>query len=144
MNTQDVIDSWFAAFAKKDMEAVGELLADDVIFDATNLPNPLIKAQILGFYRTLHAAFPDIQFNYRAENVGDGTATLIYQLTGTHTEVLKLTAMGMKDFAPTGKSFSLPDDAYKMTIKDGKVTHVAVDPPEGAGLGGVLVQLGLA
>ncbi|MBT4511816.1 MAG: nuclear transport factor 2 family protein [Chloroflexi bacterium] len=144
MSTQNVVSRWLDAFKSKDLESVEQLLAEDLVVKATNLPNPLTKPQWLGFIKTLMNAFPDIQFNWRTECVENGSADLVYQLTGTHTAKLALSGMGMKDFEPTKKSFSLPEDTYSMTLVGDKISRIDIDPKAGAGLGGILVQLGLS
>ena len=66
------------------------------------------------------------------------------QITGTHTNDLDLTPMGMTKVPATGKSVSNPVEHPEITIKDGKITsiHVADVTPDG-GVGGILKQLGV-
>ncbi len=144
ISTQDVVNSWLDAFKSGDLDKVGSLLSDKFEFKATNLPNPITKAQWVEFIRTLQNAFPDVNFNWRSNGTNGNSVDLVYQLTGSHTQELKLSPMGMQDFAATGKSFSLPEDTYSLTIEGGKIVRIDVDPPVGAGLGGILAQLGLA
>ena len=144
MSNSKMIDAWMAAFENKDMDAFATLLADDFVLHATNLPNPLNGDQLKGFLNMLHNAFSDVDFHWNVVNATDDKVEMTYQLTGTHDGVLAAAGLGMKDFEATNKSLSLPTDEYHLTVENGKVTRIDVDPPEGAGLGGVIQQLELA
>ncbi len=111
-------------------------------FVATKLPDPLAEAIWGGFMRILHATMPDINVNRTPH--GDTGNTLDHTPEVTQTGALALSPMGAQDFAPTGKAVRLPTDTYVLSITDGQITRINVDPGPGTGLGGILAQRGLA
>lgn len=143
MGLHDMRQQWTDGFSRGGIDAELALIPDEQIeFDATNLPDPLAKAQWGGFMRILRAAMPDISFN-RAPD-GDTKNALDDTRTGTLTGTLTLSPMGMQDFAPTGKPVRLPTDTCVFTITDDQITLIDVGSGPGAGLGGTLAQLGVA
>jgi ketosteroid isomerase-like protein len=143
MDNAEIIRTWNENFANRNADAFSDLFTEDFETVATNLPAPLMATQWIGFIKMLYAASSDLDFNWKLISDQDNEIMMSYQLTGTHDGTLAAAAVKMKDWEATGKSFSLPVDEYKLTITDGKISRIDVDPAEGAGLGGMVAQLEL-
>jgi hypothetical protein len=140
LSMSKILFEWCRAFEAGELAAVANTISDsDFLFVATNLPNPLEKAEWIGFIKILFDAAPDLSFGWTP----NGQNGMDYRIGGTHTETLCLSSLGMADFKATGRSFRLPVDTYHFTQANGKITRIDVDPPDGAGLGGILAQLEL-
>jgi hypothetical protein len=75
----------------------------------------------------------------------DGSVVKISaELKGTHSGVLDLSPLGLGVTPATDKSFAMPREHGKVTIKHSKVASWVVEPTEGGGVLGILDQLGIA
>jgi predicted ester cyclase len=142
METPELAKAIEAAFAAGDIDAVAGHLSDDFQFIGPT-PEPVGKAQYIGLTKTMAAAFPDINYNARTVSAEGDVIKTTSQLTGTHTEDLDLTPMGMGVIPATGKSFSNPTEEGEMKVEGGKVVSWAIERTEGGGLVGILAQLGV-
>ena len=142
MSTREFAESFAEAFNAGDYDTVASYLADDFQFSGP-VPEPIDGKQWIGMSKTLKAAFPDIKYNLRVVGVEGNVVTTVTQLTGTHTGDLDLTAMGMGVIPATGKSFSNPEERGETTVNGDKIVSMRIPPTEGAGLMGILAQIGV-
>jgi len=141
MSNIDVLKAGFAAFETGDSKKVDSLFSDDMVF-AGPVPKPVGKHEFVGLQTALVAAMPDWKFNasdFKEE--GDKVMAKVH-ISGTQTATLSLPALGIQSFAATGKHVQLPYEQLTVTIKDGKVTRLESDNAKGAGVPGLLAQLG--
>ncbi len=141
MSNIDVFKSGLAAFEARDMKKVDGLISDDFQLSGP-VPQPIGKPEFVGLQSALTAAMPDWKFNasdFKEE--GDKVMAKVH-ISGTQTAPLSLPALGIQSFAATGKHVQLPYEQLTATIKDGKLTRLESDNAKGAGVAGVLAQLG--
>lgn len=143
MNTQNVAEKFAAIYQTLAFDELDTLFTENFIAHGTHMPAPMNQAQFVGFLTILTTACSDMNFNPRISDVSGNTFKLNWQLTGTHTDTLKLSVIGMSDFEATNRSFSLPEDVYTITVDGDKVRKIEISPVEGGGIQGVIQQLGL-
>ena len=142
MDTKELAQAFVDAYNARDMAKIASFLSDDFNFSGP-VPKPIGSCEWLGLHSIFKAAFPDISYNLRVVSVEGNVMTTTSQLKGTHTGPLELSAMGMGDFPPTGKSFSNPVEDGEAIIENGKVKSIHIKSGEGSGISGMLEQLGL-
>ncbi len=141
MSNTDVFKAGLAAFEARDMKKLDGLLSDDMVF-AGPVPQPLGKREFVGLQSALIAAMPDRKFNARGFKEEGDKVTAKAHISGTQSAPLSLPALGIQSFAGTGKHVQLPYENLTATIKNGKLTRLESDNAKGAGVAGVLAQLG--
>ena len=142
MSNIDVFKSVLAAFEARDMKKADGLFSDDFQLSGP-VPQPIGKREFVGLQSALVAAMPDWKFNasdFKEE--GDKVMARVH-ISGTQTAPLSLPALGIQSFAATGKHVQLPYEQLTATIKNGKLARLESDNAKGAGVAGVLAQLGV-
>ena len=143
MSNIDVFKSGLAAFEARDMKKIDGLISDDFKL-AGPVPQPIGKHEFVGLQNALTAAMPDWKFNASDfKEQGDQVMAKVH-ISGTQTASLSLPALGIQSFAATGKHVQLPYEELTATVKNGKLTRLESDHAKGAGVAGVLAQLGVA
>ena len=142
MDTKELAQSFVDAYNAGDLAKIASFLADDFKFSGP-VPKPIGSNEWLGLHSIFKAAFPDVSYNLRVVSVEGNVVTTASQLKGTHTGPLELSAMGMGDFPPTGRSFSNPEEHGEAIVENGKVKSIHIESGEGSGVSGMLEQLGL-
>jgi predicted ester cyclase len=141
MSNIDVFKSGLAAFEARDTKKVDGLIADD--FQLTGpMPQPLGKREFVSLQIALIDAMPDWKFNVSDIKEDGDKVTARAHISGTQTAPLNLPALGIHSFAATGKHVQLPFEQLTVTIKNGKLSRLESDNVKGAGVAGVLAQIG--
>ena len=141
MSNIDIFKSGLAAFEARDMKKVDGLIADDFQLSGP-MPQPIGKREFVSLQSALVDAMPDWKFNVSdVKEEGDKVTAKVHN-SGTQTASLSLPALGIQSFAATGKHVQLPYEQLTVTIKNGKLTRLESDNAKGAGVSGVLAQLG--
>jgi len=91
----------------------------------------------------LGKAFPDWKFNSADLREEGGEIRGTVQITGTHKGELDLSALGMPNVPATGKTVNLPREEITLSVSNGKFTSLTTAATEGAGVMGILSQLGV-
>ena len=87
-------------------------------------------------------AFPDWNFNTTFESEEANFVHIRAHVTGTHRGDLDLSSMGMGVIPASGKSISMPESKGRLTFKGDKIANMHIDIVEGAGIPGILAQIG--
>lgn len=142
MSNIDVFKSGLAAFEARDAKKVDGLISDDFVLVGP-MPKPIGKHEFVGLQTALVAAMPDWKFNVSdLKEEGDKVTGKVH-ISGTQTAPLSLPALGIQSFAATSKHVQLPTEQLTATIKNGKLMRLESDNAKGAGVPGVLAQLGV-
>jgi steroid delta-isomerase-like uncharacterized protein len=123
-------------FNAHDIDAFGELLADDVVFVAPGGARGEGRPACVQFFGSWHSAFPDAHVDVHAVHFVDDIAVEEGTFTGTHDGIL---AGPTGDVPPTGRAVSVPY-IQVLRFRDGK--HVSFNLMFDRLL--MLEQLGLA
>ena len=125
-----------------EFEKAKSLFADDFKFSGP-VPEPISGQAWLGMSASLRNAFPDLDYQFKIEDVDGDSAHISAELKGTHQDDLDLTAMNMGVIPATGKSFHAAHENGVARLRDGKITAWEMEGTEGAGLMAILGQLGV-
>ena len=142
MNSEEITREIMTGIESGDLDTVAGYLSDDFVFSGP-VPEPISGEEWLGMQRLLHVAFPDWSFNISNMETTDSGVRVTYQITGTHTGDLNLSPMGMPVIPATGKSIQLPVEHADFTFEGDKAVKFHTAAVEGAGLPGLLHQLGV-
>jgi predicted ester cyclase len=142
MNVQETAEAVISAINANDWQTVASYLADDFQFSGP-VPEPLGAAEWIGTNMTLNAGMPDMSFNVQIVEIDGNIVRTVDQMTGTHTDDLDLTQMGIGVIPATGNAISLPAENGAAEVVDGKLVSLHLDTPPGGGMFGMLAQLGV-
>jgi predicted ester cyclase len=141
MTNTELVKTGMKAWEANDADTLSPLVAEDFVMTGPT-PQPLGKADFIGFMHILLAALPDFAFNVsRFEENGD-TVIAYSHITGTHKGTLALP--GLPPILATGKTIALPEEVQTYTVKNGKLQSLVTDSRPDAGVAGMLAQLGVA
>jgi ketosteroid isomerase-like protein len=122
-----------------DLRKIGDYLADDFQFVGVS-PQALGKAESIGVWTTLRAAFPDFDHNLAVTREAGAIVYATVEVTGTHTGAF-IVPDG-PTIPPTGRKVRNPNERIAITVRAGKVTKWEVEHVPGGGLEGILGQIG--
>jgi len=142
MDTKTTVQSLMDAIQMGEFEKAKSLFADDFKFSGP-VPEPISGQAWLGMSASLRNAFPDLDYQFKIEDVDGDSAHISAELKGTHQDDLDLTAMNMGVIPATGKSFHAAHENGVARLRDGKITAWEMEGTEGAGLMAILGQLGV-
>jgi SnoaL-like domain len=129
MRATDFAHATLRAWESRDMDGLTSLLADDFVCRGF-LPQPVQKAQYLGFVQAVMTAMPDWSFHDRFLNEGPVTEKgervfFVTQITGTHTGDLILPDLPI--IPPTGIKISLPYRHLEYFVKEAAIAMITTD-----------------
>ncbi len=134
----------FDAMDTHDLDTLAAIFHDDLqltVNDAATMD----KAGVLALQKAYFDAFSDWTYNFSAAAQSDNVVTVNYAITGTHDGALDLQTLGYDIQAEaTSKSIALPEStATAMFDDNGLVIAMNLQQAEGAGMVGILGQLGI-
>lgn len=142
MRPAKVVETVMSAIEARDYETALANLTPDCTF-AGPVPEPISGEQWIGLHRLLNVGLPDFSFNIsKVEEKGNNVHVTI-QITGTHTNTLDLTPLGMPKVPATGIKVQLPAEHPVITVRGDKIAAVHVTPVPDGGVPGMLAQLGV-
>ncbi len=144
MRATDFAEAAMRAWEAIDMKALASLLSDDFVGRGL-LPQPVRKAQFLGFMQAIMMAMPDWSFHDRFLDEGPVTEQgekvfFITQITGTHTCDLILPDIPV--IPPTGTKISLPYRHLEYFVNEKTIMTLTADFSPNA-LEEILAQMGM-
>lgn len=141
MSPQESVRALITALQSGDMELAASLMCDD--FSISGLtPHALDKNAFLAMQDELLIAMPDFSYNLQDLSQREGKVHALVQITGTHTDILALPMFGLEGIEATGLAVTLPQVPATFQVEDDKVKAMALEPEPGAGLSGLLQQVG--
>ncbi len=144
MNTTDLAKAALRVWESHDAKGLASYLSDDFVCRGL-LPQPVQKAQYIGFMQAIMTAMPDWSFHehflHEKPVIGQGQSVLfVTQITATHTGDLILP--GLPIIPPTGIKISLPYRHLEFLVAGETITALTADfSPNG--LEEILAQLGM-
>ncbi|MEK6222240.1 MAG: ester cyclase [Chloroflexota bacterium] len=138
----DLVLAYLDAINAGDVEKAGDYLTDDFEFIGP-MPEPMGKEAYNRLRKINSVAFPDWKFTHSDILEEGDVVKLSFGMSGTHTGVLDMSAMGMQVWEPTNNSFDIPPVTSEWTVVDGKIISLRTDPNPDAGFSGIKNQLGL-
>jgi hypothetical protein len=135
-----LVKNLHSAIEQKNFDGVGELLADNFVFEGP-FPEPIGKQEFIGSHKDLMNAFDNFQYNYNDMAEDGNVVTGTIQISAKHTGTLDLTDQGGPVIEATNKDITLGKDDVTTTIENGKVTRVFSQPNPGGGMQGLVAAL---
>ncbi len=123
-------------------EKVKTMVTADAMASGGVLPQPIPVMEAMKMMAGLTTAFPDLKFDIQQVTVNGNQATVKVLWSGTQTGALSLPTPGMASIPPTGKKVSVKD-AYVITVKGDKISHMHVESPADGGIPAAIAQLGV-
>ena len=140
MNKIETVNAFSTALESNNFDKAATYLSDDFSLSGPT-PQPVGKNEFIGIQSAFQRAIPDWSFNvHDVQELGDKVRGAV-QITGTHTQ--ELVVLGMPPIPATGKKISLPEEHLEFTFKGDKIASLASDNVPGAGIPGVLQQIGV-
>ncbi|GAB4472495.1 MAG: hypothetical protein Kow00124_10600 [Anaerolineae bacterium] len=137
-DAQQVLDAWDS----KDLGRLASVLAEDYILYGGAMP--LSKQDVLALMGAYFTALPDFSFNFTDAWEDGNVIGVTTNITGTHTGTLDLTPVGIPvTLAPTDIAIHLPPQPSEAALEGGQMVHHQLAEVAGAGLPGILAQLGV-
>ena len=142
MSTEEIAREFvsYMANTNKHADKVKSLTTPDAMASGGALPHPMPLTEAMQVSSALETAFPDLKFDIQKATVNGNQATVNVKWSGTNTGPLNLP--GMPPVAPTGKKVSVKD-AFIVTVKGDKVSHLEVASPADGGIPAALAQIGV-
>jgi steroid delta-isomerase-like uncharacterized protein len=109
------------ANATGNLEAVAEVLADDVEFIRGGRTRVRGKSAVLEYLAGIYKAFPDLTTEVKRVVAQGDTVALESVVTGTHRGMLEVTPDG-RGFPPTGQRISVPTAVF-LTCRGGQIVR---------------------
>jgi predicted ester cyclase len=125
-----------------DVEKLKGRMTADAVASGGVLPQAIPALEALKIMGGLIAALPDFKFDIQQVTVNGDQATVKVRWSGTQTGPLNLPMPGMPTIPPSGKKVSVKD-AYLITVRGDKVSHMHVESPADGGIPAMLAQLGV-
>ena len=141
MSNLEIVQTGIKAWEANDADALSPLIGEDFVLSGPT-PQPLGKAEFIGFMHIMLAALPDFAFNISSFEENGDSVIAYSHITGTHTGTLALP--GLPSIPATGKKVALPQEMQTYTIKNGKLQSLVTDAGPGTGVPGMLAQLGVS
>jgi hypothetical protein len=146
MSASKVVQDFFQAVEKKELDRAFGLLADDLVVEGP-APVPLGKREYTAVHSAWSRACSDWNFNCsKIEAIDDHTVVATIGITATFDG--ELTGMPVPGLparvAPNGKKAKLPEERPQVTVKNGKIVALRFATPPGGGVPGLLSQFGIA
>ncbi len=141
MSNTEFVQAGSKAWEANDAGTLSQMLAEDFVLIGPT-PQPLGKADFIGFMHIMLTALPDFAFNLSNFEEDGDTVIVKSHITGTQTGTLALP--DLPPIPATGKKISLPEEKQTYTVKDGKLQSLSTDARPDSGVPGMLSQLGVA
>jgi len=140
MTVEKVAHDFVAMMA--DRKASLAMAAPDAMASGGVLPQAIPLKDTVNILDALKTAMPDLKFDVQQVTVNGDKATVKAMWSGTNTGPLTIPMPGMGTVPATGKKISVKD-AYIITVKGDKVSHMEVASPADGGIPAALMQMGV-
>jgi hypothetical protein len=140
---EDIVRNLLAAIEADDMNTAMSYLSSDFQLSGP-LPEPIGAREWLGLHHALNQGMPDFSFNLKEVRADGNQVYTTVQISGTQTNDLDLSAMGMGVIPATGVAVQLPEEHPVATFDGDQIVSIGLEPVEGGGVPGILHQLGVA
>lgn len=142
MNQIETTQVLLTAIEREAWTEAASYLTNDCTFSGA-VPQPISGEEWLGIHKAFAAALSNFSFHYQLSGEKGQQVYGRVQLTGKHTDDMRLPVPGLPVIPATGTEVSLPMEAIVLSFREGKVADVHIEKVQGGGLIGMLQQLGV-
>jgi hypothetical protein len=143
MSAREIAEAFSSALEAGDFETAASYLADDFQATGTMRPEPMGAQEWLGLSMTLRAGVPDLSYNFRIWEADETSARVSTRFTGTHTQDLDLTPLGIGVIPATGVAFTAGEEFSEGRIEGGKIVSIHLEQGPDTGVFSMLQQIGV-
>jgi predicted ester cyclase len=143
MSKKETATAFLEKINNLDLNAASQYCTDDFTYSGP-LPKPVTLDEWKVTAQVFLKAFPDWNFNMKIVSEDDDRVQVNAHVTGTHRGDLDLSSMDMGVIPATGKAIDLPESKGRVTFSGDKIANLHIDVAEGAGVPGILAQLGVS
>lgn len=127
MSLVETAVDFFEKIEQARWQEVADLLIEDFKYFGP-FPEPVGRDTWLSVMASLRLAFPDWSFNLQNVREEGDTVRSTIRITGTHTEELDLSPIGLPSIPATSIHFELPDENARILFKANKILELHVNP----------------
>jgi len=142
MDSKETAQALMDSVQKGRFDTARTFLSDDFQISGFS-PKPLNSKTWLNMIANLKMACADLNYHFQVDGTEGNVVHTTSQLSGTNSGAFDFTSINMGVISATNKKFSIAMEKMQITVKNDKVTSLAVEPTEGAGLTAILGQLGV-
>ena len=134
-----VLRSYIDGLKNHDVEKIGRLVAEDLIF--VTPAQTLNKPQFLGLLRAIYAGFPDWRYEHGGPEFRKDVIAVKFRQGGNHTETFTLP--GFNPIPATGRPVAIPEHYFFYKLRGEQIVEIRPEPVEGGAPGGIFEQIGV-
>lgn len=143
MSKRETVDAFLSKYSILDIQGASSYITDDFMYSGP-FPEPLSFEEWKQSAIPFQKAFPDWNFNAAIEREEEDAVHITVHVTATHMGDLDLSGLGMGVIPATGKVIAMPESKGRLTFRGDKIANLDIDMVEGAGIPGILTQLGVS
>jgi hypothetical protein len=140
-NTLDVVNAFHTALFSRNVDKAAEFLSDELTVTGF-MPHPLRKKAFILGLQTLLDAMPDAKAVLSETLINDTAVTLTFQVSGTFTESINLSALHLSVILPSRKPVVWPAAQWEYTVMNDRITQIQNITLK-AGMSGILKAFGI-
>lgn len=143
MGSKAIVQAFLKSIQDGDLTRARSFLSNDFLF-SWQLSKPINAAAWVELNTNLKKAFPNLEYHFRVESVqSEGVVKISSELKAIHRGDLDLTFMNLGVIPASNRSFAPVREHGRLIVRDDKIISWIVKPAKGAGLRGILIQLGV-
>ena len=143
MDPKEIVQTLMDAIQEGDFEKAHSFIHPNDFFCGPSMAitGMVLACQWMEIGKSLRAAFPDLDYQFKIEGVDGDSVRFSTQLSGTHTGDLDLTALKLGIIPPTHKFLSTAREHGTATVHRGRVIAWTMESGECTSLFTLLEQL---
>jgi hypothetical protein len=141
MSKKETAAKFLSKINTLDFQGAAPYCTDDFTYSGP-FPKPLSFDEWKESAEPFLKAFPDWNYNAKFESEDGDFVHITVHVTATHSGDLDLTSMGMGVVPASGRSVAMPDTKGRLIFKGDKIANLDFEIVEGAGIPGILAQIG--
>jgi hypothetical protein len=142
MSNTETVMSFITALQSGDIELAANRMTSDFTMSGF-FAKPLDESEFLVMQSKLLAAMPDFSYNTsELQEEEQGMVKALLQITGTQSNDLDLSLLGIRPIQATGLAVTLPQTPVTYQMKEGKIASMKWEQFAGGGMSGLLQQIG--
>src|SRR5512134_1930194 len=119
MNPREIVQALFDSVQRGDFQKARFLVSNECQFSGP-VSEPIQREAWMGMNKNLKRACPNLDYHFhvdRVDGLDGGVVKISAELKGTQSGVLDLSPLGLGVTPATHKSFAMPREHGKVTIK---------------------------
>ncbi len=141
-NALKVVKTFHETLYSEGIGQAAPLLSDDLTVFGF-MPHPVTKKAFVFGLKLLLNAMPDSKSTISSIHVWGDVVALTFQVSGSHTKPLDLSAIRLPVVPPSNKVVAWPTAQWEYTVVEGKITQIRMEETSDSGMSGILKVFGI-